>query len=178
MYTQHKHPAFNAENFMPHIDPAMTDQALGIKAAESLLRSCTSGQVRYQQPAPHGVIDDCFDPASLAAIQKHFPSLDEMQRTPSRSPAHRTTMPLADGKLGPSGLPDLCHSAAEFWGAFQQKLDCPDFRSQLSGAISNADQCRGQHSRLWPMFKTLLVRDCDGYKTGPYVMLEAGYSQF
>ena len=66
----------------PHIDPAVTDQNLGIKAAESLLSSCTSGQVRYQQPAPHGVVDDCFDPASLAAIHEYFPAPGMMKPYP------------------------------------------------------------------------------------------------
>ena len=155
----------------PHIDPAVTDQNLGIKAAESLLSSCTSRQVRYQQPAPHGVVDDCFDPASLAAIHEYFPAPGMMKPYPGQKEdyKYRLIAPLSAISLGESHTALFRQPAAEFWETFQQHLNNPAFSNQLLDAINpgNSAKKKDRHPSLH--LKTVLIRDSDGYSTGPHI---------
>jgi len=156
---------------MPRIDPAMTDQALGIKAAESLLRSCTSGQVRYQQPAPHGVIDDCFDPASLAAIHEYFPAPEMMKPYPGlkKDCIYRLIAPLSDNNLGESHIASFQQPAAEFWDTFQHHLNNPAFSSQLLDAIIPVNLAKEKGHQPSLHLTTVLIRDSDGYSIGPHL---------
>jgi len=155
----------------PHIDPAVINQNLGIKAAESLLRSCTSGQVRYQQPAPHGVVDDCFDPASLAAIHEYFPASGMMKPYPGQKKdcIYRLVAPLSANNLGESHTGLFRQPAAEFWETFQHHLNNPAFSSQLLDAIfpANSAKEKDRHSSLH--LTTALIRDSDGYSVGPHI---------
>lgn len=156
---------------MPLIDPAMTDQDLGIKAADSLLRSCTSGQVRYQQPAPHGVIDDCFDPASLAVIHEYFPAPEMMKPYPGQKKdyIYRLCAPLSDNALGKSHIASFQQPAAEFWDTFQHHLNNPAFSSQLLDAIIPAHLAKEKDRHPSVHLTTVLIRDSDGYSIGPHL---------
>ena len=149
----------------------MTDQNLGIKAAESLLSSCTSRQVRYQQPAPHGVVDDCFDPASLAAIHEYFPAPGMMKPYPGQKEdyKYRLIAPLSAISLGESHTALFRQPAAEFWNTFSSISIILLLATNSSMPSIQEIQLKKKDRHPSLHLKTVLIRDSDGYSTGPHI---------
>ena len=142
------------------------NQEIGSHVAKVLLNSCRNKQIHHQRPTHHGVIDKCFDLASIAAIHNYFPSSECMQEG---GDLYRKLLPLAEDKLPNPGAQRMCNSSEQFWCSFQRQLNSTKTRRKLIQYIRGI-KGRNKHKISESIeIKTLLIRDSDGFSINPHV---------